>query len=280
MILVTGARGNVGGYLCEALKRRNIPFVGGVRSASTVNDRTLNFLDPATFDEALAGIERVFLVRPPALSKPEQDMRPFLDACRRHHVNQVVFLSLQGAEKNPWTPHAKIEKLIVQIELPYTFLRPSFFMQNLTMQHRDEIRDRHELFVPAGDGRTNFIDARDIAEAAAISLTESGHVGRAYELTGTEAYTYDEVAQFLSKTLARPIHYRRPGLLRYIWRSWRLGQPLGYAVVTAVIYTVARRGKADGYSDELSHLLQRPPQTLPAFIEEHRHLWFTTSTTR
>ena len=273
MILVTGATGNVGGLLCRVLTERSVGFLRGVSKPTLSNDRRLNFLDPATFDDALSGVDRVFLVRPPALAQPQRDMRPFLQACQQKAIRQVVFLSLQGAERNPWTPHAKIEALIRALALPYTFLQPSFFMQNLTQQHAKDIRDHDELFLPAGRGATNFIDARDIAAAAAIVLTEPGHVSRSYELTGPQAYRYDEVAAMLSRVLGRTIVYPQPGLLRYLWRTWRQGNPLGYALVTGVIYTVARLGMADGYSNALPELIQRPAISLDRFIEEHQAQW-------
>ncbi|EAR10626.1 SDR family oxidoreductase [Reinekea blandensis] len=273
MILVTGATGNVGGLLCRELTERSCVFFRGVSKPTLSNDRRLNFLDPSTFDAALFGIDRVFLVRPPALAKPEKDMRPFLEACQQKGIKQVVFLSLQGAARNPWTPHAKIEAIIRELDLPYTFLQPSFFMQNLTQQHAQDIREHDELFMPAGRGATNFIDARDIALAAAVVLTEPGHEDRSYELTGSQAYRYDEVAALLSQVLGRTIVYSQPGLLRYLWRTWRQGNPLGYALVTGVIYSVARLGKADGYSDALPTLIQRSPISLTRFIEEHRAQW-------
>ncbi|WP_119396315.1 SDR family oxidoreductase [Salinibius halmophilus] len=278
MILVTGATGNVGGLLCDALQNRKVAKQGFVRAMSRpihASDRRFDFLDAGTFAPALDGIKQVFLVRPPALAKPNKDMAPFLRACKTAGVEQIVFLSLQGADKNTWTPHAKIEQLIRDLSLDYTYLRPSFFMQNLTMQHAREIRERSEIFAPAGHGKTNFIDARDIADVAALVLTTPNHLGQAYELTGSQGFSYSEVAQMLSAQLNRQVVYAKPGLLRYIARQLSQGTPLGFALVTSVIYSIARLGKANHYSPELETLLARPPRTLAAFIKEHSAVWTT-----
>lgn len=92
-------------------------------------------------------------------------------------------------------------------DMEYTLLRASFFMQNLLEVHRPDIVEHGEIFVPAGNGKTSFVDARDIGEAAAIVLTESGHVNQAYDLTGPEALDYGEVATIFSDVLGRSITY-------------------------------------------------------------------------
>lgn len=69
-----------------------------------------------------------------------------------------------GIEKNPIVTHAKIEKILKNSGIPYTFLRPSFFMQNLLSQHGDKLRNEKIIEVPAGNRKTNFIDVRDILE--------------------------------------------------------------------------------------------------------------------
>lgn len=92
-------------------------------------------------------------------------------------------------------------------------------MKNLSTTHLADIRERDEVFVPAGGGRTNFIDVADIAEAAAVVLTEPGHLGRAYELTGSQALTYDEVAMTLSRACGRTIEYARPSRKEFAARN-------------------------------------------------------------
>lgn len=126
-----------------------------------------------------------------------------------------MFLSLLGVEKNPIVPHHKIEKIIKKSGIPYTFLRPSFFMQNLISQHGEELRKEKEIYVPAGKGKTSFIDVRDIGTVTARILTENGHENKGYSLTGTEALDYYEVAEILSEELGETIKYVNPSVLQF-----------------------------------------------------------------
>ena len=171
-------------------------------------------------------------------------MLPVVRAAKDAGVRHVVFLSLLGVEKNQVEPHAQVERFILEAGLPHTFLRPSFFMQNLSTTHRDDIREHGELFVPAGQGRTGFIDARDIAAVGARTLLEDGHEGKAYDLTGSEALTYAEVAALFTEVLGRPIRYSAPGALRFTMRWYRRKQPVAFIAVMTGIYTVCRLGLA------------------------------------
>lgn len=288
-ILLTGVNGNVGQEALQGLSKRpdrkQFSLVSGQRDRAKLTKPVngladeavyLDFADPTSFDPALKGISRVLLIRPPQLADVDKLFRPFINAMHRAGIRQVVFLSLQGAESNPVTPHHKIEKLIVEANLPFTFLRPSFFMQNLSTTHRDEIRLRNELFVPAGNGRTSFIDVRDIGEVAALALTSqtSEFIYRSYELTGSEALTYTEVAQTLTEVLGRKITYRNPSVLHFIWQKWRKENiPLGFTMIMVALYTVAKLGKAAVLTQETERLLNRPPGTFRQFAEANRNVW-------
>ncbi len=282
-LFITGATGNVGLATLKALAQWAGPEVT-IRAAATDPARAaathpdvpvawvaFDFLhpDPAHFQWA----DRMLLVRPPQLSDVKGIFAPCMDLIRQGGVQQIVFLSLQGASGNPVTPHHKIEKLIVASQIPYVFLQPSFFMQNLSTTHLAEIRDRDEIFIPAGEGKTNFVDVADIGEVAARMLLDPPAQSRSIELTGREAFSYSEIARLLSHTLGRTITYRKPGLVRFVVRKIKEGQPLGFVLVMAALYSVARLGKAAGYSPEMEEFLGRPPRTMADFVAENAPLW-------
>ncbi|RYC68746.1 SDR family oxidoreductase [Spirosoma sordidisoli] len=288
-ILITGASGNVGLETLRLLMlrpdRTTRDVVAGGRSRVDTETDTavqpdgfvrLDFTDPGTFAAALAGVSRVLLVRPPQLADVDRYFAPFVQAMKQAGVRHVVFLSLQGVENNPVTPHHKIERLIVEAGLPFTFLRPSFFMQNLSTTHRDEIKDRHEIFIPAGRGRTSFVDVRDIAAVAELVLTNptQAYQNRGYELTGSEALTYDEIAGILSRVVGHRITYRNPSIIRFIWQKWRREKnPLGFTLVMTALYTVSKLGKAARLTEETAQLLGRPPITFRQFADAYRSVW-------
>jgi uncharacterized protein YbjT (DUF2867 family) len=234
-----------------------------------------DFTDASSWPGAFRGVEVMFLMRPPQLSNIGRDMVPALEAARAAGVGHVVLLSLQGAEHNKVVPHARIEAWLRDSGLAWTFVRPSFFMENLSTTHAPDVRDRDAIIVPAGGGRTAFVAASDIAEVAAAALLDpAGHRNRAWTPTGPAALTYDEVAAILTDVLGRPIRYTRPGVLRYLPHAIReLGMPPAMALVTTAIYTVARLGRADGLTDDVRTVTGHDPVALADWAAQHRAAW-------
>lgn len=275
VVLVTGATGTVGRHVVAALTSRDVTVRSGVRAPGTVSEAIaaagavveFDFTKPETWGAALADVDALFLVRPPTVS--EGAVKSFVDAAARVGVERVAYLSTLGAEKNVFVPHHRIEKRITATDLAYTLLRASFFMQNLLEVHRPDIVEHDEIYVPAGNGKTSFVDARDVGEAAGIVLTEAGHANRAYDLTGPEALDYGAVAATFRDVLDRPITYPAPSLLAFARRMRRRDTPLAFVVLMCVIYTIARLGFAARVTDDNRRLLGRPPRRLRTFVEDH-----------
>lgn len=282
-VLITGATGNVGSAILQQLQTVDHQTAIRVATQNPQRDRAtlatasdlvrFDFLDPSTFQPTFEGVERVFLVRPPQLGNVEKEIAPAVRAARAAGVRHIVFLSVQGVEQNQFIPHAKIEQLIRDEGFAYTFLRAGFFMQNLTQQHRDEIRKRHEIFVPVGDARTSFIDVADIGRVAAECLLSDEHENQIYTLTGPEALTYDEIAATLSEVLPYSVRYPRPNPVQYVWRHLRQGDSLGYTLVTTMLYTITRLGNAASVSDDVRAVTGKEPTSFRAFAQEHREAW-------
>ncbi len=283
-VLVTGATGNVGCELIERLARRRVRVKAAVRPSGRgtvpkgVEPVSFDFDDPATFAPALVGVDRVFLMRPPQMSDASA-MRPFVEAMREARVEHVVFMSVQGAGANPFVPHHGIEKQLKRSGLCWTFLRPSFFMQNLSTTHCVDICERDEIYVPAGRGRTNFIDAADVAEAAAVCLASPEHERRAYEVTGSEALTYEQVAEALSAVCGRTITYARPSAREFKARMKEAGHPDEFVSVMSSIYALARFGMAAGTTRDFEELTGHRPTTLAEWAARHAGC-FAPSNTR
>lgn len=281
-ILVTGAPGNVGSPLVDELRRLGAPVrvaafdVQAARDAfgTAVGVVPFDLMDPATFGRAFDGVERMFLLRPPQVADVDGVIVPALRRAAEAGVRHVVFLSIQGAERNRLVPHRKIEDRIRTSGMAWTFVRAAYFMQNLSTTHAPEIRELDEIWVPAGRrSRTAHVDARDVAAMAAAALVEDGHDGQAYVATGAESPTYDEVATMLSAELGRPIRYADPGWIPYWRRMRRRGMPRAMIGVTLGIYTAARLGLAAGLSDDVERITGRPPTSMAAFIHDARAAW-------
>ena len=275
-VLVTGASGNVGAPLVSRLSAAGEQVVAAVHGSPAGSDAVrFDFTDRSTWAPALEGVDRVFLLRPPALSDVKTYIRPFIIELRDRDVKHVVFLSVMGV--NRFMPHWQVEQDLTGSALGWTFLRPSFFMQNLTGAYRNEIRDRDRIIQPAGRGRFSFVDAADLAEAAAIVLSDTAVYGHSVlTFTGSEAFGYANVAAKLSATLGRPITYQPGRLLAARRQLIADGADHGYANVQLVINLTARLGMAKRTTADLAHILGRPPTCLDTFITENQNSWTPT----
>ncbi|WP_276270892.1 SDR family oxidoreductase [Haloarcula litorea] len=269
-VLVTGATGTVGTPLRESLADRDVTVRAAARSPPGDGPAdewvAFDFGRPETWGEALSGVDALFLLRPPDASDVRR-IGEFVAAADRVGVEHCVVLSVLGADRNPLLPHRRIERRVAATRMARTFLRPSFFAQNLTEVHRDALL-AGELPVPAGDGATSFVDARDVGEVAAVALTESGHAGAAYDVTGPAALTYAEVARIATEALGWPVEYTDPSLPRFVFDEVRQGRPPAFALVMAGIYTTARLGLAGRVTDDAERLLDREPRSVREFFED------------
>lgn len=280
-ILVTGATGNVGLELVKQLQEQHQPIVAAVSSAESAIRlpadtpyRVFNFGDLTTYAGAFDDVDRLFLLRPPQLADVDRYFRPLVAAALAAGVRHIVFLSLVGAERNRFVPHHKIEALLHESGIPYTFLRAGFFMQNLSTTHVADIRDYDDLFIPAGRGKTAFVDVRDLAAVATLVLTTPGHANNAYVLTGAAAHDLQSVATEMSRVLGRPIGYSRPSLPRFVWHMWRRrGYKLAHVGVMAAIYTTTRIGMAEAITTDVHNLLGRKPISIAQFIADYQAVW-------
>lgn len=217
-ILVTGASGNVGSYVVQELLKMGEKVVAAGTDkirlqkmfGNEIDSVVLDFTRSETFEDALCNVDRIFLMRPPHLGKP-RDLYPFIECMKSYDIKLVSFLSLMGVEKNTIPPHHKIEKFIENAGIPYSHIRPGFFMQNISGIHATEIKENNEIFIPAGKSKTSFIDAADIGLSIAIVLHEAEkYKNTSHTITGPEALDYYQIAEILSQVTVRKIAYRKP----------------------------------------------------------------------
>jgi uncharacterized protein YbjT (DUF2867 family) len=282
LILVIGGRSKIGaaligdllaqGQQVRALVRAGEPAGGLAAGAEAV---TGDLAEEGTLVAAMDGIEKVFL-----LSSPHPDAvswhRNAIDAARRTEVQLLVRSSILGAERNPpaefISGHTACDRYLEDSGLPHVIVRPNLFVQNIPEATIPSIDAAGNFYVDAGEARISMVDTRDVAAVAAVALTEPGHAGARYDVTGPEALSYTDVAAKLTQAMGRRITYidapddaARQALLDAGLSKWFASALIG-------LYQDYRRSGTGGYAaqvtDTIQRLTGRPARSLDDLLGE------------
>lgn len=281
-ILITGATGNIGFEVIRFLykNRTTNKIVAAVRNVDKARITfkefpQLEFVEfdfdiPALADKALENVDCVFLLRPPHLSDIEI-FRPLVAKMKENGISEVVFLSVQGAEKSKVIPHNKIETLIKDVGMNYIFLRPSYFMQNLTTTLIGDLRAKQQIILPAGDAKFNWVDIENIAEVAAVTLDNfQMYINEAIEITGSENENFETVSKLLSKTLDKKIEFVNANPFRFYKIKKREGMAKGMILVMIMLHFLPRFQKVPVISNYYEKLTGKKPTKLIEFIKREK----------
>lgn len=281
--LITGATGNVGKAVLKHLDAltHDHTVVAGLRDLEKEREALAQYPDlelvhfdfekPETYAEALAEVDCVFLLRPPQIADVDGVFAPLIDAMQQAGAKRVVFLSVQGVERSSVIPHHKIEKLIEKTDLAYIFLRPSYFMQNLTTTLAKDLKEHREILLPAGSARFLWVDVDNIGEVGAhMMLQFDQYVGQKPEITGQELFNFYEVAAQINQVVDNPIRYRAVGPLRFWWIKRQRGQGQAMILVMIMLHFLPRFQKDPAVSDFYEKLTGKKPTSLHSFIEREQ----------
>jgi uncharacterized protein YbjT (DUF2867 family) len=283
MIYVTGGRGwYLGRELVQALTRsghRVRALVGSPEEGKALQAENVEIVvgdceTPSTFAHTLDGADVAMMITRNSLKFLEMEMN-FINAARAARMGRVVKLSALGADANDETQvkraHGQAEEFLKQSGLEWTILRPHFFMQNV-LWFADEIRSRGTLSLPMKSARFAIVDYRDIAAVAARCLTQSGHEGRTYTLSGPELLSFYDVAVKLSRALGVPVRYNdiQPDEFRDLLIS--LGRPAWHAESITRSYVLMSRAATEELSADVEHVLGRRPTPFDKVAEDYARL--------
>ena len=284
IILVTGADRRVGGEVMRRLVVRGArvraaaddPAAVPAQEGAGVEVAHLDYGNSATYPAAFAGVDRLLLVMPPGdFTSREDEITGLIAYGRRVGVQHVVFISAMGTDKIYLSSQWVVEQYLLRSGVDYTILRSGWFFQNLVTDPllRDGIR-RGVLRLPLGEAKISGVDVRDVAEVAAVALTEEGHRNRIYSL-GEHLLSPREQAALLSKVLGREIVYepisdheaaqalRAAGIDRQIAKWWR------------VVYQLMRQGAYSATVPDVSRVLGRPSIPFKQFAQDYAYVWQT-----
>lgn len=278
-VLVTGATGNTGSALVERLLGRGVSVRAMVRTSaaaarfddSAATPVIADFDDPRAVAAALAGVDRAYLVTPSSERAEAQQLR-FAEIAAAAGVRHLVKLSQFAATADSPVRflryHAAVEQHIRGLGTGWTFLRPNLYLQGL-LAMAGPIRAEGQFFAPIGDARVSAVDVRDIADVAAAVLTEPGHDGATYSITGPAAVTHAEIAAAIGAATGRDVTFVDvpPAMfaeqLRHVLPAWQVdGLVEDYAHYA--------RGEAAAVHDTVASVTGHAPRTVAEFARDHR----------
>lgn len=274
MILITGVTGTVGGAVLDQALAAGVAARVLIRDAARASAfegvaevAVGDFADPASLEAAVAGIDAVFMA---SFDGAEQlALQGNLIAAAKHAgARHIVRLSALSSDENAeaalarW--HGVADRQLVCSGLGYTLLRPGLFAQNLL-----EYAASGAIALPVGETRVSFIDVRDIAAVAVKALTEPGHQGQTYELTGAEQLSYGEVAERLTAATGRHFTFRDMSDDEYHAEMLRRGREPWDADMVVELYRRIRAQGTRKTTDTVERLLGRPPTSIAAFARDH-----------
>jgi uncharacterized protein YbjT (DUF2867 family) len=278
MILITGSTGLIGSQILRLLSQAGVPARALVRNpqkaqklpgvAWVVGD----LARPETLPTAFTGATKLFL-----LTSIGDDMITLqhnaIAAARASGITHIVKLSAFGASDHSKAPiclwHYQVEKEMQESGLDWTMLRPHHFMQNLLLQ-ADYIIKEGVVYSASGDGKIPYIDARDIAAVVCATLTQPGHAGKKYVITGSEALSYRQAAEIIGRTIGRQLRFVDESPEASRARRQREGYPPAILESALAISAYQRAGgKTETITSVVADLTGRPPRTFAEFARDH-----------
>ena len=288
-ILITGASGNIGSEVIRQLtvsnKKPNLRVVAHSRASDTMKDDRLERVEMdydklESIANALKNVDRIFLLTPTHPSMIEFTSN-LANAAKKTQgqIKHIVKLSHIRANAQPGITitrlHREAEKVLEDSGIPFTFLRPNFFMQNFVnlQAYGQMIKSQGFFSLSAGDGRVSFVDVRDIASVAAKALEDDSHehTDKAYDITGPEAISYGEAAEILSSEAGKKINYvnisdedTRTGMKAMGLTDWNID-------IVLELLRITREGYLSDTSSAVEKVTGKKPISFVQFAKDYVH---------
>jgi uncharacterized protein YbjT (DUF2867 family) len=252
-ILIVGGTGKTGRRVAERLEALGLPIRIGSRSAQIPFD----WENQSTWAPALAGVDAVYLTYYPDIAVPGavDAVRTFVGLAESSNVRRLVLLSGRGEEEAQ-----RAEDVVMDSSLDWTIVRCSWFAQNFSENYLIEPVLAGEVVLPAGDVGEPFVDVEDIADVAVAALTEDGHSGRLYELTGPRLLTFADAVAEIGRATGRDIGYTQVSHADYAAALKEEGVPDDVVWLLDYLFTTVLDGRNAFLTDGVQRALGREPR--------------------
>ena len=261
LTLVLGATGKTGRRIVARLEALGVPTRIGSRSAVPAFD----WNNEANWDDCLDGVEAAYINYSPDLAMPgaTDSIRAFVAKARRHGVKRLVLLSGRGEEEAQ-----ACERIVQDSGIDWTVVRASWFNQNFSEGAFIEMVQAGQITLPAADVAEPFVDVDDIADVAVAALTEPGHAGEVYEVTGPRLLTFADVAAELSRATGRDISFVQVPHDAFVAGVAESGAPEDVVWMLDYLFATVLDGRNAHLTDGVQRALGRPPRDFADYARE------------
>ena len=266
-IAVVGANGTVAQHIVPALLQAGHQVFAASRSGKSESAAvgvSVDFAEPDTFVPLFQQVETAYVMLPTGNVDIEAKLLPIINIAAKNNV-KVVFQSVFGVDADDSIPYRKVELALIASGIPYVILRPNWFMDNFHTFWLAGIK-HGELALPAGDARTSFIDARDIADSAVSALTSDRFDGKAFNLTGAVALSYAQAIELISSAIDKPVTYTACSRALFTERLINSGVPTDYAHFLASIFEPVAAGYTAANTGDVLQLTGHQPRRLADYL--------------
>jgi uncharacterized protein YbjT (DUF2867 family) len=277
-VFVTGATGNLGRTVVAALKTKGIAVRAAVRSLGKLTPSTdvepvlFAYENQATHKTALHDVDALFLMAPPLDPEAPAKLNPVIDLAKTHGVRHIVLNSAQGVDAVEQAPLRVVERYLMASGVPYTILRPNFFMENFSTGFLAPMVKQGAIFLAAAEGKTSFISVEDIA-GVAVAAFVNGLASKEYTLTGPEALDHNQVAAMISKVSGKPITYEAIAEEAMLSGLRGSGMPESAVQYVGVLYSAVRAGYTGAVTGDVEIVTGRKPTTFETFARRSAAAW-------
>jgi uncharacterized protein YbjT (DUF2867 family) len=269
-ILVIGSTGTIGTPLVKALLAKGESVKAASRTGKAAEGAEgvrFDYTDASTYTDAFDGVDRLFLILAGGRLDAIDALTPVVEEAARRNV-KIVFLSVFGVDADDSIPYRQVELKIIASGAPYVILRPNWFADNFHTYWKAGI-EHGQIAVPAGEGKSSFIDVRDIADSAAAALTSTAFDNKAFNLTGPKALSYGEAATIISQAIGKPVGYSAVSDDVFIGILTGAAVPKDYAAFLASIFYPVREGWTSAVTGDVETLTGHAPRSLETYVADH-----------
>jgi NAD(P)H dehydrogenase (quinone) len=285
MILITGATGNLGTNILNFLlkKKATEPFAGLIRNeekakalrAKGIETRFGDYNNYNSLLKAFKGVDKLYFISSGDAANRDRQHVKVVKAAQEAGVKHILYTSFQRKREDAGSAiafiakcHIETEKHIFETEIPYTILKHALYMEVLPMFVGEKVVENGSIFLPAGEGKVSYASRNDMAEAAANILTSEGHENKVYEISGSKAYSFGELAGILSNLSGKKINYVAADTEQYRQELYKARIPADIINTIIGFSNGIKDGEFDFPSDKLNEILGHEALTPQEFLKK------------